>query len=172
MKTTVLLLTYLLLAFLVSTTAFAGQPIAKCVNAQGELTFTDYFCETAEPGNNPLLMTEKAINPSVRAVIPSVVRANTITSGKLKSATTEAQAQCERQFVNYFKRRHPSLSSVPDIEFANVVDQFIKGPNVSISLAGLVEYTEGSYSVNSNIECTVQRFKANGDWMIGFREQQ
>lgn len=171
MKIPAILSTCLLFVFLVSTTAFADKPIARCVNAQGELTYTDYLCVTEEQGDNPLLMTESAINPSVRAAIPSVVRANTIASNKLKSATTEAQAQCERQFVSYFKRKHPSLSAVPDIEFANIVDQFIKGSNVSISLAALVEYKEGSYSINSNVECTVQRFNANSDWMIGFREK-
>ena len=154
----------------VSSFAFAEKPIAKCVNAQGELTYTDYLCETAEPGHNPLLMTDSAINPSVRSMIPSVVRANTIAANTLKSATVEAQSQCEQRFVKYFKRRHPSIKAVPDIEFSQVVDQFIKGSNISISLSAPMEFTSDAYSLNANVECTVQRFRENSDWIIGFRE--
>ncbi len=172
MKTLLTVSTALLLAFVINTNASAEKPIAKCVSAQGELTFTDYFCETEERGHNPLLMTESAINPSVRTRIPSVIRADTIAANTLKSATSEAQAQCEQRFARFFKRKHPSVSSVPDIEFVDVVDQYIKGSNISISLAAPVEYVDSSYSINSNIECTVQRFKTNSDWMVGFRENQ
>ena len=172
MKTFMTLSVALFITFLISSNTYAGQPIAKCVNAQGELTFTDFLCVTEEPGHNPLLMTESAINPSVRSRIPSVVKADTIAENTLKSATSEAQAQCEKRFVSYFKRKHPSISSVPDIEFVNVVDQFVKGSNISISLAGPVEYVDNAYSINTNIECTVQRFKNNSDWMVGFRESR
>ena len=172
MKTFANISTALFIALVISTNASAEKPIAKCVSAQGELTFTDYFCETEERGHNPLLMTESAINPSVRTRIPSVVRADTIAANTLKSATSEAQAQCEQRFTRYFKRKHPSITSVPDVEFVAVVDQYIKGANISISLAAPVEYVDNSYSVFSNIECTAQRFKMDSDWMVGFRENQ
>ena len=170
MKTFTTLSTVLFFAFVISTNAYAEKPIAKCVSAKGELTFTDYLCETEERGHNPLLMTESAINPSVRTRIPSVVRADTIAANTLKSARSEAQAQCEQRFSKYFKRKHPAVSQVPDIEFVAVVDQYLKGSNISISLASPVEYVDNSYAVNANIECTVQRFKTESDWMVGFRE--
>lgn len=170
MKTEFNVFAVLLFFLFVSSSAIAAKPIAKCVNSQGELTFTDYFCETAEPGHNPLLMNETAINPTVRAKIPSVVKAETIADSSLKSATSEAQSQCEQRFVNYFKRKHPSINSVPEVQFSQIVDQFIKGTNISISLIAPVEYQDDTYSINANIECTVQRFKANSDWVIGFRE--
>ena len=152
-------------------TAFAGKPIAKCVSKEGELIFTDYLCETAEPGDNPLLMSESAINPSVKARIPSVVKADALTTSKLKSATTEAQAQCEQRFSKYFKRRHPSIGAVPKVEFTNVVDQFIKGSDISVSLSGTAEYVDNNYAINSRIECTVQRFKPASEWFVGYRER-
>jgi len=151
--------------------AFAAKPIAKCVSAEGELTFTDYLCETEEPGHNPMLMNDSVINPSVRAQIPSVIRENTIAEKTLKSATSEAQSQCQQRFVKYFKRRHPSIATIPDVQFSQVVDQFINGNNISISLATPVEYQDNTSSTFSNIECTVQRFKTEGDWIIGFREK-
>lgn len=158
-------------SFVFAGSAYAGKPIAKCINAEGELIFTDYLCETAEPGHNPLLMNETAINPSVRSRIPSVVKADTIVSSQLKSATAEAQAQCEQQFGNYFKRKHPSVESIPRVEFTNIIDQFIKGSDVSVSLSGTVEYNDDSYAVNSSIECTVQRFKSASEWFVGYRER-
>jgi len=148
----------------------AGKPIARCVSANGELTFTDVFCVTDEPGDNPLLMTESATTPSVRTTIPSVVRAQAIASSELKSATSEAQNQCEKQFTKFFRRKHPGISSIPDVQFSEVVDQFKKGPKVSVSLSAAVEYTGNSETVYSNVECTVQRFKEQSDWIVGFRE--
>lgn len=150
---------------------YAGKPIAKCVTANGEQIFTDHYCETVEPGNSPFLMSESAINPSVRARIPSVVRADAIATSQLKSATQEAQSQCAQQFARYFKRKHPSIGAVPAIEFSKVVDQFKKGANISVSLSGTIEYVDSNYAVNSSIECTVQRFKPTSDWIVGFRER-
>lgn len=162
----------LILAFAasLSTQVMAERTIAKCVNAQGELTFTDFLCETTEAGHNPLLMTESATTPSVRSRIPSVIKADKIAENKLRSATSDAQTQCNEKFSRYFKRRHPEANSVPSVEFSNVVDQFINGPNISISLSAPVEYADSSYSTYSSVECTVQRFKADSNWVVGFRE--
>ena len=156
---------------LFSTTVSAEKPIATCVDEQGDLTYTDYLCETSQPDSNPHLMTESAINPTIRARIPSVVRAEAIRNSQLKSVTAEAQNQCEQRFVHYFKRKHPGVNSIPEVAFTNIVDQYVKGPNVSISLSGNMEYDDNSYSIYSNIECTVQRFKKESDWLIGYRER-
>ena len=163
--------TILFTALVFTSNAHAGKTIAKCVDSEGDLTYTDHYCETAEPGNNPLLMNESAINPTVHARIPSVVRADAIASSKLKSATKEAQSQCAKRFVKYFRSKHPSIKQVPNVEFKNVVDQYLKGSNVSVSLSGAVEYVDDNYSVNSYIECTVQRFKPTSDWLVGYRER-
>lgn len=161
----------LILTLIAINTAFAGKPIARCVNNEGELIFTDYLCETSETGQNPLLMTETATNPSVRARIPSVVKADAIATSKLKSATAEAQAQCQQRFSKYFKRKHPSIDTVPNVEFTQVVDQFMKGSDISVSLSGALEYVNDNYAVNSSVECTVQRFNPSSDWLVGFRER-
>lgn len=171
MKILSVALFFSLSALMFSTNAFAENPIAKCVDVHGDLTFTDYLCVTDEQGSNPLLMTEKAINPSVRARIPSVIKADTIAANKIRSATSEARNECSQKFVKYFRKKHPSISTIPDIEFTDVVDQYIKGANVSISLSGPVKYVDNTYAVNSNIECTVQRFKSTSEWLVGYRER-
>ena len=156
---------------LLSFSSFAATPIATCVDEQGDLTYTDHFCETAFPENNPNLMTENATSPTIRARIPSVIRAEAIASNTIKSATNDARSECEQRFVKYFKRKHPSIKEVPNVNFSRVVDQFLKGSNISVSLSGNVEYIDNDYTVFSNVECTVQRFKASSDWMVGYRER-
>jgi len=165
MKTLSLLLVTL---FVLSSHVHAAKPIAKCVSAEGELTYTDFLCVTDEQGDNPMLMTDSAINPSVRSRIPSVVRADAIATQTLKTATSEAQNQCEQQFVKYYRRKYPGVSTVPSVQFTEIVDQFINGSKISVSLNAPIDHNNESYST---IECTVQRFKPNSDWMVGFRER-
>lgn len=156
---------------LFTTSANAEQNIAKCIDAQGDLTYTDYLCVTEETGDNPLLMTEDSTTPTVRAKIPSVIKAEAIAANRIQSATIEAKNECEQRFVKYFRRKHPGIEDIPQVDFNNVVDQYIKDVNVSVSLSGNVEYSSDSRFINSNIECTVQRFSANSDWLVGYREK-
>jgi hypothetical protein len=52
--------------FTVNSMAAGKNQVARCVDANGDVTYTDFYCETTE-NSNPMLMTENAIERPVRS---------------------------------------------------------------------------------------------------------
>ena len=174
----------LLLVFLSTGVLADSANIARCVDENGDLTYSDFYCTTYENGN-PLLMTEQSINRPIRldslrarqqrdsGDIKTVekVNAGTIPSLRLESVTNDAISRCNQRFKHYFRRNHPHVSQVPSVAFNQITDQFVKGPSISISVAATVQYDVQSSTASSYIECTVQKLSENADWVIGFLER-
>ena len=152
-------------------TAAAERDIARCVDENGDLTYTDFLCVTNGQDNNPHLMNEQAVNKSIRSLQPEVTNADTIASAQLQSVTSQAIERCVERFDSYFKRKYPSTSAVTSIEFDEVTDQYMKGNSVSISVIGAIEYAQATEIKTTNVECTVQKFSEGNDWLVGFLEK-
>ncbi|KPJ94666.1 MAG: hypothetical protein AMJ55_06005 [Gammaproteobacteria bacterium SG8_15] len=150
----------------------AGEPddIALCFDENGDITYSDVLCATFE-NNNPLLMSEDAVQRHIRNNETISKEAGTIASAQLSSVTTEAIDRCQQNFSRYFKRKYRSASYVPSIAFDQLVDQYNKGSRVSISAVGSVEYEDNAASRMLNIECTAQKLGADANWQVGYREK-
>ena len=59
----------LLLVFLSTSVSADNGNIARCLDENGDLTYSDFYCTTYENGN-PLLMTEQSINQPIRLDSP------------------------------------------------------------------------------------------------------
>ncbi|MEJ2143488.1 MAG: hypothetical protein P8Y24_14300 [Gammaproteobacteria bacterium] len=152
-------------------TAAAEREIARCIDENGDLTYTDFLCVTNAQDKNSQLMNEQAVDKSIRSLKPEVTNADTIASTQLQSVTSQAIERCVERFDNYFKRKYPARSAVTSMEFDRITDQYMKGNNVSISVIGTIEYAQATEIKTSNIECTVQKFSEGNDWLVGFLEK-
>lgn len=194
----------LALSFISTNSIAAGKnEVARCIDANGDVTYTDFYCETTE-STNPMLMTENAIERPVRRDHRHDIFSNknnnksdregygqdsrsdnghdnamaTINSGaiapmRLKTITRNAASRCNQHVSRFFRRQHPDVSNVPAIEFNEVEDQFINGPNVSVTIRATVEYNDHSARIHSYIDCTAQKFSSNSksDWKVGYLER-
>lgn len=195
----------LALSFFSANAIAAGKnDVARCIDANGDVTYTDFYCETTEK-SNPMLMTENAIERPVRRdhrydifsnnrnpdregygqdshITPNkygqdaamaAVKSGAIAPMRLTTITRNAADRCSKHVTRFFRHRHPDVSNVPAIEFNEVEDQFINGPNVSVTIRATVEYNDHSARIHSYIDCTAQKFSSNSksDWKVGYLER-
>jgi len=149
----------------------AIENIAQCIDEQGNITYTDVFCiTTVNVSPSQSLGTTSA---SYDGQSPLGARSTnpTISPTRLSSVTDQALSECSKEFSTFFRRKHPTVSPIPDVLFNNIVDQYMKGSNISISLSGEIEYSSHSQLMKTNVECTVQKLQASNEWMIGFQER-
>lgn len=165
------LLTVFSCCFSLPVLAADGRNIARCFDANGDITYSDVLCTTFE-NDNPHMMSEDAVQRHIRnRQISAIEKASTISPTELSSATDEAIARCQQNFPRYFKRKYRSLSDIPAIEFNQLVDQYSKGSKISISALGSVEYDDSSASRTIKVECTAQKMRADAGWQVGYREK-
>ncbi|MCI0505970.1 MAG: hypothetical protein L0Z73_07635 [Gammaproteobacteria bacterium] len=165
-----LLLTVFYIMSLPAALAGDNKNIARCFDANGDITYTDFFCYTFE-NDNPLLMSERAVQRHIRDSPAVTKNAGAISTTKLSSSTSAAIARCTENFARYFKRRYRSALAAPSIEFNQITDQFSNGSNISISALGVIQYEENASSRTANIECTAQKLHADSEWQVGFMEK-
>lgn len=161
-----------LLICLISSSAQASgsKDIARCFDANGDITYSDVLCVTFE-NENPLLMKEDAVQRHIRNKQAFTNDKHSIASVQLSTATNEAIERCQNRFARYFKHKYRSVAEVPAIRFDQLVDQYNKGSNVSISTLGTIQYPGDTANRTLNIECTAQKLGPDASWQIGFREK-
>ncbi|WP_455199701.1 hypothetical protein [Kaarinaea lacus] len=151
-------------------TAGENARVARCFAENGDVIYSDFLCSTFE-NKNPHFMSDDAVDQHIRARDLPLISSGTLSSTELSSITDQAVSQCSKRFDQYFKRKHRSVSDAPAIAFTDVTQQYKKGSNVSISVAGVVQYVEGNTSKTAYIECTAQKFNAENNWQVGFLEK-
>ena len=158
--------------FFLPTMLVAGddERIARCFAENGDIIYSDFFCSTIE-NDNPHFMTDDAVGQNIRASELPLISSGTLSSTELASVTDQAVSRCAENFDRYFKRKHRSISEISAIAFTDITQQYKKGSNVSISVAGAVQYVEGDESKTAYIECTAQKLNAATNWQIGFLEK-
>lgn len=144
--------------------------IARCFAENGDIIYSDFLCSTFE-NKNSNFMSDDAVDKNIRARELPLISSGTLSSTELTSVTDQALSQCAENFNQYFKRKHRSVSDAPAITFTDITQQYKKGSNVSISVAGAIEYVEGNTSKTAYIECTAQKLNAENDWQVGFLEK-
>ena len=144
--------------------------IARCFAENGDVIYSDFLCSTFEK-YNPQFMNEDAVDLNIRASELPLISSGTLSSTELASITDQAVSQCSQHFDRYFKRKHRSVSEVPVIAFTDIMQQYRKEDNVSISVAGAVQYIEDNTSKSAYIECTAQKLGTTKDWHVGFLEK-
>jgi len=161
-----------ILAYLISFSICASENknIARCLDENGDATYSDVLCATYE-NDNPLLMKENAVQHHVREQETKTYSSESITEVQLTTVTNEAIERCQHHFARYFKRKHHALMEVPNIKFDQLVDQYNKGASVSISALGTVQYQDTTTNHTLNIECTAQKLGPDANWQVGFREK-
>jgi ribosomal protein L21E len=164
-------LLYPFLIFL-PTLVLAGnnERIARCFAENGDIIYSDVFCSTFE-NNNPHFMTEGDVGRNIRATDLPLISSGTLSSTELASITDHAVSQCAENFKRYFRRKHRSVAEIPLIAFTDITEQYKKGSNVSISVAGTVHYLEGDSNKTGYVECTAQKMNASTSWQVGFLEK-
>jgi len=146
------------------------ERIARCFAANGDIIYSDFLCSTFE-NKNPHFMTEDAVDQNIRAADLPLISSGTLSSTELASITDQAVSQCAENFNRYFKRKHRSVSDIPAIAFTDITQQYKKGLNVSISVAGAVQYIEDNAAITAYVECTVQKLDTETNWQVGFLEK-
>jgi len=169
------MLSVILLAVYASTSPADGN-ITQCVDEQGHFTFTDVFCVTTgviKPGQGlgSVSLSSHGQSSEMVSRLTQPPNSPAISPTLLASVTDQALSQCNQKFNAFFRRKHPAITPIPAIEFNNIVDQFAKGTNISISLGGAVEYSTNDQLITASIECTVQKLHAQNDWLVGFQER-
>ncbi|WP_455221346.1 hypothetical protein [Kaarinaea lacus] len=154
----------------VSIQASDSRDIARCFDANGDITYSDVLCVTFE-NDNPLLMKEDAVQRHIRNRKASTSDTRSIASVQLSTVTNEAIDRCQKHFAQYFKQKYHTASEVPPIRFDQLVDQYNKGSNVSISALGTTQYHGDSANHTLNIECTAQKLGPDARWQVGFRQK-
>ena len=144
--------------------------IARCFAENGDIIYSDFLCSTFE-NRNPHFMSDDAVDQNIRARELPLISSGTLSSTELASITDQAVSKCAENFNQYFIRKHRSVSDAPAITFTDITQQYKKGSNVSISVAGAVQYEEGNTSKTAYIECTAQKLNAETNWQVGFLEK-
>ena len=158
--------------FFLPTLSLAGdnERIARCFAENGDIIYSDVFCSTFE-NNNPHFMTEGDVGRNIRATELPLISSGTLSSTELASITDHAISQCAEKFKRYFRRKHRSVAEIPLIAFTDITEQYKKGSNVSISVAGVVQYQGDDTNKNTYIECTAQKLNDSHNWQVGFLEK-
>ena len=164
------LLFYCLLVLPTLILADNDDRVARCFAENGDVIYSDFLCNTFE-NNNPHFMTDDAVDQNIRARDLPLISSGTLSSTELASITDQAVSQCAENFNQYFKRKHRSVSDTPVIAFTDITQQYKKGSNVSISVAGAVQYMEGDTLKTTYIECTAQKLDDAINWQVGFLEK-
>jgi hypothetical protein len=133
-----------------------GKNIARCFDENGDVTYSDVLCATYE-NDNPLLMKDNAVQRHIKSKEAITNDSGSIANVQLSTVTNEAIERCQQRFARYFNRKYHTTSEVPAIKFDQLVDQYSKGANVSISALGTFQYQDATTSRMLNIECTAQK---------------
>ena len=171
MRIAIIIYSVIVLLPLTTTSLHAESGIARCVDDDGSLTYTDFLCATSDRDSNPYLMNEQDVDKTVRNRQSGIVNSGTIATSRLQSVTDEAIARCMEHVSNYVRRKFPTSSSVTAVQFNEVTDQYVKGDDVSISVAGAIEYADAAEIKTASVECTAQKLSVDTDWMVGFLQR-
>ena len=158
--------------FLLPTLLLANddERIARCFAENGDIIYSDFLCSTFE-NSNPHFMSDDAVDKNVRARDLPLISSGTLSSTELASVTDQAVSQCAKSFNQYLKRKHRAVLDTPVIAFTDITQQYKKGSHVSISVAGAVQYMEGTTNKTAYIECTAQKLDNTTNWQVGFLEK-
>ena len=147
---------------------YAQTDIAKCIDENGDPTYTRFPCNTTQATIDSRQIEAQSLNRRVQNNNRELINAKTISPMQLQAVTDNAIKRCLESFGSYFKRKFPASAAVSSLEFHEITDQFIQDNTISISIVGSLQYADLSDIKTTNIECTVQKFSEDGEWMTGY----